>query len=331
MKLSFKLIFVILFSSFLSCNKTKKESLKPESKTSNALMSVQPFAENVFSEFTNVRDFTINVDEDEAYFTLLSPLSELSVIMKIEREDMNWRKPEISSFSGKYIDLEPFLSPDNLRLYFVSNRPVSKDSTAVKDFDIWYVQRIDETAEWSEPINLGEPINSTADEFYPSVALSNSVYFTTIKEGSNSQDDIYYSTWENGIYQEPIKLDSTINSSGSEFNAFIAPDESYLLFSGWRRQDGIGSGDMYISRRKNGAWTIATNLGKNINSQYIDYCPYVNHKTGMLYFTSRRSSIQKRDSGYLDTQSLLSEINKYENGSSRIYKVNFSNYLTNDN
>ena len=49
MKLSFKLIFVILFSSFLSCNKTKKESLKPESKTSNALMSVQPFAENVFS------------------------------------------------------------------------------------------------------------------------------------------------------------------------------------------------------------------------------------------------------------------------------------------
>ncbi|WP_179021335.1 PD40 domain-containing protein [Winogradskyella forsetii] len=331
MKFSQILSLIILVVTFSNCDTKTEGPSVSKSTTQEPVMGVQPFAENVFSQFINIRDFTINVEEDEAYFTLLSPLSELSVIMKIQRGDMNWGQPKISSFSGKYKDLEPFISPDNLRLYFASNRPTSKDSTAVKDFDIWYVERQDKTAEWSQPINLGAPINTTADEFYPSVALSNNIYFTTIKENSQSQDDIYVSKWENGTYRAPIKLDDAINSNGPEFNAFIAPDESYMLFSGWKRKDGVGSGDLYISHQKNGSWSAAKNLGKAINSKQIDYCPFVNQSTGMLYFTSRRSAVKRMDSGYLSAQSLFSEINKYENGLSRIYRVNLNKFLETDN
>ncbi|WP_179009326.1 PD40 domain-containing protein [Winogradskyella forsetii] len=331
MKFSQILSPIILVVTFSNCDTKTEGPSVSKSTTQETVMGVQPFAENVFSQFTNIRDFTINVEEDEAYFTLLSPLSELSVIMKIQRGDMNWGQPKISSFSGKYKDLEPFISPDNLRLYFASNRPTSKDSTAVKDFDIWYVERQDKTAEWSQPINLGAPINTTADEFYPSVALSNNIYFTTINENSQSQDDIYVSKWENGTYRAPIKLDDAINSNGPEFNAFIAPDESYMLFSGWKRKDGVGSGDLYISHQKNGSWSPAKNLGKAINSKQIDYCPFVNQSTGMLYFTSRRSTVKRLDSGYISAQSLFSEINKYENGLSRIYRVNLNKFLETDN
>ncbi|WP_369999458.1 TolB family protein [Winogradskyella sp.] len=282
---------------------------------------VQPFAEHIFSQFTNVRDFTMDKDETEAYFTLQSPARELSVIMKIKKIDNKWQEPEISSFSGQYTDLEPFLSPDNLKLFFVSNRPISKDSTNAKDMDIWYVERESKTSTWSEPKNIGAPVNTEGDEFYPAVANNGNLYYTTIKKELDSQDDIFMSKWENNAYTEPEILGEGVNTKGAEYNAFIAPDESYIIFGGWRRPDALGSGDMYISKKVNGKWTTAENLGEPINSKDMEFCPFVNNEK--LYFTSRRSSVMQKENGFTSTEELLSEINKYDNGASRIYRVNF--------
>ena len=327
---SFYLIAIPLL--MLSCNDIQpKEDLQKEVATSSEIKfkkgSVVPFAPELFSQFTNVRDFTINPEETEAYFTVLSPARELSVIVSIQKENEQWAHPNIASFSGQYTDLEPFLSSDGLKLYFASNRPVSKDSTNVKDFDIWYVQRNQRGSEWSEPINMGAPVNSPLDEFYPSVAKSNNIYFTMVKKELESQDDIFMCEWNNGAYSEPILLGEGVNTKGAEYNAFIAPDESYLLFGGWRRADGLGSGDLYMSKRIDGEWQEATNLGTDINSEYMEYCPFVNTETGTLYITSRKSHVEKKEDGYHDFDELMRELNRYDNGSSRIYKVDFSNNL----
>jgi hypothetical protein len=326
--LNFILATFLVFS-ITSC-KEKEETPTDVSKSEKMEASkegVQPFAEHIFSQFTNVRDFTMNTDENEAYFSLQSPARELSVIMKIEKKNHTWQDPEISSFSGSYSDLEPFLSPDNLKLYFVSNRPVSKDSTNTKDMDIWYVERNSTTADWSEPKNIGAPINTKADEFYPSVANNNNLYYTTIKKELESADDIFMSKWENNSYLEPTLLGEGVNTKGAEYNAFISPDESYIIFGGWRRPDALGSGDMYISKNVNGKWTTAENLGETINSKHMEFCPFVNK--GTLYFTSRRSNIVQKENGYTNTEELLSEINKYDNGASRIYQVDFNKHLNN--
>ena len=285
---------------------------------------VQPFAQHIFSQYTNVRDFSMNAEENEAYFSLQSIAAELSVIMKIKKENDIWQNPEISSFSGLYTDLEPFLSPDNLKLYFVSNRPISKDSTNTKDMDIWYVERVSKTSAWSDPKNIGAPINTDADEFYPAVASNNNLYFTTIKKDLESADDIFLSQWENNKYSEPTPLGKGVNTKGEEFNAFIAPDESYIIFGGWRRPDGIGAGDLYLSKNINGEWTEAINLGEKINSKQTDFCPFVINN--ILYFTSRRSSVKQKENGFKNAEELLSEINKYDNGASRIYKIEFLNF-----
>ncbi len=322
-------LIILLVFSLTSCEEkevTNTDVAKTE-KAESPKEGVQPFAEHIFSQFINVRDFTINTEETEAYFSLQSPARELSVIMKIENKDGEWQEPQISNFSGQHTDLEPFLSPDNLRLYFASNRPVSKDSTNTKDMDIWYVERTSKTSDWSQPKNIGAPINTEADEFYPAVASNNNLYFTTIKKELESADDIFISKWENNRYSEPTLLGEGINTKGAEFNAFIAPDESYLIFGGWRRADGIGSGDMYISKNVNGEWTKAENLDETINSKYMEFCPFVNN--GILYFTSRRSGVVQKENGFSSAEELLSEINKYDNGASRIYKVDFSKYLNN--
>lgn len=316
-----KLLFIALL---LACNDNKglKEGSEKHLKSVEQNQSVEPFAENIFSQFTNVRDLTMNSDENEAYFTLQSPGRELSVIMKIIKQNNVWQEPEISSFSGKYSDLEPFLSPDNLKLYFVSNRPISNDSTSTKDMDIWFVERTALTEAWSEPKNIGSPINTDKDEFYPSVASNGNLYFTTIEKELESADDIFMSKWENGNYSDPIVLGDFVNTKGAEYNAYISPDESYLIFGAWRRPDGIGSGDMYISKNINDTWTKAINLGDRINSPYMEFCPFVVNET--LYFTSRRSDVASGENGFTSTDALFTELNKYSNGLSRIYKVSFN-------
>ncbi|WP_299121577.1 hypothetical protein [uncultured Winogradskyella sp.] len=327
MKLQNLLLFVFFIFVIHSC-KEKEETtteLNEIKKDEEHKEGVQPFAEHIFSRFTNVRDFTMNTEQNEAYFSLQSPARELSVIMKIEKKNDVWQEPQISSFSGRYTDLEPFLSPDNLKLYFVSNRPISADSTNIKDMDIWYVERETKMAKWSEPKNIGAPINTIADEFYPAVASNKNLYYTTIKKELESADDIFMSKWENNRYSEPKLLGEGVNTKGAEFNAFIAPDESYIIFGGWQRTDGIGAGDLYISRNINGEWATAENLGEKINSKQTDFCPFVNNN--ILYFTSRRSSVELKEGGFSSAEELFSEINKYDNGTSRIYQIDFNTFL----
>ena len=269
--------------------------------------------------FPNVRDFTVSTSGNEAYFTAQSPDEEVSVIISVSKQNGLWTTPKLVSFSGKYKDLEPSLSLDNKRLFFVSNRPLEASDEQPKDFDIWYVERNSVKDNWSSPINMGSPINTEADEFYPSLAANGNLYFTSNRNSTNGKDDIFFSQLKDGKYTQPVSLPATINSKGYEFNAFVAPDESYLIFSGYNRKDGLGSGDLYISYNKNGAWNQAKNLGKEVNSNKMDYCPFVDMNSNTLYFTSKRSHISVEKTTTIEE--LKNRINQYQNGFSRIYAV----------
>lgn len=275
----------------------------------------------VLSSFPNVRDFTMSSTREEAYVTIQSPLGELSVLAQINKVGNVWSKPKIVPFSGKFNDLEPFLSKNNLKLYFASNRPLSESVDKSKDFDIWYVERKTITSEWGIPVNMGAPINTKHNEFYPSVSENNNMYFTSDNPSSIGKDDIFYSAWNKGKYIAPVPLGEAINSEGYEFNAYISPDESYIIYSAYNRKDGLGSGDLYISfLDENKKWSIAVNLGKEINSKYMDYCPFIDLGTETLYFTSKRSTINKKNN-FQSIEEVVKEINKSKNGLSRIYKV----------
>ncbi|PSR13800.1 MAG: hypothetical protein DA408_16065 [Bacteroidetes bacterium] len=271
----------------------------------------------------NVRDFTLATAGTEAYLTIQSPLEEVSAIAVLRKEKDGWSEPELVPFTGQYKDLEPFLAPDNQRLYFVSNRPLADSSHAAKDFDIWYVDRPTPTAPWGLPVNLGPPVNTDADEFYPTLASNNNLYFTSDGHASSGKDDIFFSAWLGDHYGSPVALGPGINTAGYEYNAYVAPDESFLLFGAYQRPDGQGSGDLYLSTRDaEQQWRPAVNLGLAINSRAMDYCPFVDLPTGTLYFTSRRSALGERP-GFKNLTELQQAVNSYQNGWSRIYQVPF--------
>ena len=290
--------------------------------TLSAHKKPSPFLEDILQEYPNVRDMTLG--DNEAYFTAQSPLGEVSVIMVSHKSRNKWRKPKIASFSGSYSDLEPFLSPDEKRLYFASNRPLSSDSSRTKDYDLWVVERDTPKSKWSAPKNMGSTVNTEHNEFYPSLTLSGNLYFTSDRPDSKGKDDIFLSTHKGNGFETPISLSDSINTPGYEFNAFIAPDESYLIFSGYNRADGLGSGDLYISfKQSDNSWTGAMNLGAEVNSKFMDYCPLVDARSHTLYFTSRRSDVEFGVGGFKSTEALLNELNKSSNGQSRLYQTHF--------
>lgn len=284
----------------------------------SAQSQIRPVLPELSDKFHNVRDFTLF--KDEAYISVQNTLGNASVIVQLKKdENSHWIDDRIASFSGQYHDMEPFLSSDGYTLYFVSNRPKNK-SDKTKDFDIWKVTRKHHDSPWSAAVNLGTDINTDKNEFYPSVANNGNLYFTANYDDSKGKDDIYVSEYKQGAYQKPHSLSTAINSSGDEYNAFIAPDESYLIFGAYKRKDSIGSGDLYMSRRdKDGIWNQAKNLGKDINSPYMEYCPFVDVKNNQLYFTSKR--VHKNKAQYQSIKEMLEDFNGYENGMSRIYKT----------
>jgi len=277
-----------------------------------------------FQPFLNLRDLSSSKNGNEIYFTNQSLNGSISVICTMKKNKFGkWNLSEIASFSGQYSDMEPFLSTDNLSLYFASNRPKSEIDTTKQNYDIWVVKRKTISDNWGSPINLGFPINTDGDEFYPSVSEKGNLVLTSTRNGTKGLDDIFYSKLNNGVYSEPISISDSINTAGYEFNAFLSAKEDYLIYTAYNRKDGLGSGDLYISKKdKNGIWGKAKNLGSQINSNAMDYCPFVDEKNGVLYLTSRRvSSVTKRS--FTNLVDLNNEINKYENGLSRIYKVDF--------
>ncbi|MBK8955235.1 MAG: PD40 domain-containing protein [Saprospiraceae bacterium] len=281
------------------------------------------FANEALHGFHNLRDFAMSDKQDEIYFTIQSPMEEISQIAFMKREHGKWTAPQLLHFSDVWSDMEPFLSPDQLRLYFVSNRPLNDTSKNAKDYDIWYIERTGINAPWSHPRNLGGPVNTSDDEFYPTVSEHGHLCFTSARKQGMGKDDIYIAKWNGQFYDSPQLLDSSINSSGYEFNAFLSRKEDFIIYTKYNAPGGLGSGDLYISfRGSSDQWSAAVSLGPTVNTKSMEYCPYYDEKNGILYFTSRRSHVKPKK--FKDIDDFQKTIQQSENGLSKIYKINLN-------
>jgi Tol biopolymer transport system component len=89
-----------------------------------------------------------------------------------------------------------------------------------------------------------------------------------------------------GRWAQPENLGAPVNTAGREYDPFVAPDESYLIFAS-ERPGGLGGADLYISvRRPDGSWGTPANLGPTVNSAASDYTPMLSPDGQYLFFTS---------------------------------------------
>ena len=270
---------------------------------------------SIVSTGYNERDLAISPDGTEMFYTIQAPRNSTSVVVRRLLRDKDWGEAESAPFSGQYSDLEPAFSQDGRRLFFVSNRPLSADGKT-KDYDIWYVNKT-ETG-WSQPMNAGNQINSSVDEYYPSVTSDGSVYFTAQRADALGKEDIYKSHWTKDHFELPINIGPGVNSPLDEFNAFVDPAERYIIYGVESGESDLGRGDLYISyRNTDGSWTKAQNLGPNINSKRLDYCPYV--YKGIFYFTSERVAPIGTDNKKLSLKEIKTALDSWGNGWGDVY------------
>jgi hypothetical protein len=272
---------------------------KPEVLTGEYLgqkppgMMAELFAPGLVSTGLSERDMAITPDGTEIYFTaVLGSSYTFSAIVGFRQIDGHWQGPAVASFSGNYMDLEPTLSADGQQMFFVSRRPAEGSGEPVDHEDIWVVGRVDDG--WSTPKNLGAPINTPQPEFFPSVTRDGTLYFT--RKGEDQIESIYRSRLSDGVYGEPEKLGPQVNSAQTQFNAFIAPDESYLIVCLWGAEDSLGGSDYYIVfRSPQDEWSNPINLGPVINTaEGQEWSPYISPDGKYFFFMASRSSIDNR-------------------------------------
>ena len=315
-------VFLLLGLGCLGCKPTSEQTTPQFSRPYG---SDEPMEEAAIlgEGIISTGDYEINTvfthDGKTLYFTKCSHNFNFCTIVVSHFENGTWSEPEIASFSGQYSDADPFFSPDESKIFFVSTRPT--DGTASKDYDIWMVEKTD--AGWSEAMNLGMPVNTESNEFYPSVTADGTLYFSS-RRGQGY--DIYQSRWVDGKYTEPERLGDAINSDRAEIDTYVAPDASYIVFASYGRSDSHGSGDLYISYNRDGEWTPAKNLGDKINSHAREFCPIASPDGKYFFFTSTRGfgstrSVEEPIKTYRD---LSDKLNGILNGMGNIYQIDIS-------
>ena len=290
------------------------------------------FAPGRISDGMSNRDMAISPSGKEVFYTIQGPGGQVSMILcsrwaggAVGGTGGAWSKPEIVSFSGKYSDLEPALTADGNTMFFASNRPVQGE-VIKKDYDIWMVKR--EQGNWGRPIRLDTVINTEKDEFYPSVARNGNLYFTRVMEPGKGKEDIAVSEWKDGRYQQPYSLPGGVNTEHFEFNAFVDPDEQFLLFSSFGRKDDIGGGDLYLSYKDaRGEWAEAVHFDSTINSNTLDFSPYVSPDRKYLFFTSAKMKAEPPFATPLNFARLRGLLEGPGNGLNDIYWVEWPSLL----
>ena len=131
-------------------------------------------------------------------------------------------------------------------------------------------------------------MNSPKDDVYPTLTARGDLYFCSRREGGQGRHDIYRARLVDGRFARPENLGSPINSEASDFDPYVAPDESYIIFAS-DRPGGLGNADLYIRfRGKDGAWSEPRNMGAPVSSPYLDYAPMLSPDGKYLFFTSGR-------------------------------------------
>lgn len=137
------------------------------------------------------------------------------------------------------------------------------------------------------PQNLGDSINTTDLEYFPSLTIDGKKMIFTRR--INNKESFYESDLANDKWNKAFPLEGKINSP--EFNVGaqnISQDGEWLIFTGCNFPRGFGSCDLYISYLTKNGWSEPQNLGRNVNSEFWESTPSLSPDKRDLYFSSNR-------------------------------------------
>ncbi len=142
--------------------------------------------------------------------------------------------------------------------------------------------------------NLGKEINSTGDDFFPTITADGSTMVFCIRPEKGESSDIYITTFENGKWTKAQPINE-INTPLDEQTPFISSDGKILLFSSNRegslrppRKEGEEyylTNDIYISHKTGSGWAPPRRLQGGVNTEDNERAPSLSRDGKTIYFS----------------------------------------------
>lgn len=230
------------------------------------------------------------IDEANQYKT--NSLFGINLTKTMVEADIKNLGPPLNTNDNEYV---PVISADESMIIYtykgsksiggLQNEKFKKDEHGVYYEDI-YISRKNNDSAWSEPESIGENINTNHNDASIALSPDGQELYTFYSDEKNG-GDIYVCVLEGDSWSKPVALNSNINTPYWEGSCSITADGKQLFFAS-ERPGGYGKKDLYVSTKKgDGTWGPAENLGPIINTKNNDDDPFIHPDGITLFFSSQ--------------------------------------------
>jgi Tol biopolymer transport system component len=229
------------------------------------------FAPGFISTTAEEYHICFSPDGNEIYFSRYTAADDSNTLWVTRQADGMWTSPVRAEFTGPYFNIEAFITRDNRSMYFVSQRGTS-------NIGIWTMTRT--VSGWSAPVKLGQPL-SAAIKMGPSLSENGNLYFTEV---SNNSGRFFLAQNQDGRFATPVPLSPTVNAYTLMGHAFVAPDESWLVFDAEADMPQSDGGVLFVTfKGQGGDWLTPIRLNL-ANKGSNEYCPTISPDGKYLFF-----------------------------------------------
>lgn len=149
----------------------------------------------------------------------------------VSRNGENWGELNDLPFnSSGYSTCHPAISADGDMLVFASDRP-----GGFGGMDLYISRRIDE--KWTQPVNLGDTINTAGNDLFPYLDKHNNLYFASDMHIGIGGLDIFEARYDGTTWKQPSNLGSPVNSAKDDFGITFQSDLQGGYFTSNRKDE----------------------------------------------------------------------------------------------
>lgn len=148
--------------------------------------------------------------------------------------------------------------------------------------------------------NIGGPINTKADEYFPSISNASDLMFFNRRKNKDADEDLFSSVFKNGAWQT-AQTSANFNTKHNEGMATLVKSGRYMYFSACGRSNIMGTCDIWEAKVDGRKINKIKPTKGYLNSETWDSQASVSCDGQLLFFASRR------DGGYGSTDIWMSE------------------------
>lgn len=218
------------------------------------------------------------------------------------RTSEGWSKPQVLPVTKDHTASSPSLSSNGGTFYYKVPDPQADPDERPRASLLYGASK--KNGEWTNPVVVADILPNEKGMVSSSFCFADNgnLYFDLGGPDDKGawQWKLYVSKFRNGKYDEPQMLPNGINDGEIDWTPWIAPDETYLIWSSQREGD-TGGGDLYVSiHQADGSWGEPVNLGENINSSGQERFPSVSPDGRYLFFARHIDNVTHSDIYWVD-------------------------------